>query len=369
MVDTKIFIVEDEILVAREIEGYLGKLGYSVVGIAASAETALKQIAEIQPDLVLVDIVLKGEQDGVSVAKQVCDRFHIPVIYLTAYVDAPTLERAKRTYPFGYILKPFNQNALKANIEIAVARHHAELAEKSAIIDSTNSRSFDYLSILSHELRNPISVIQLSTIMLGDSRYPIDEAKKQQLLGRIQSSTERMNQLIEDVLMMGETNHDTTLFNPEITDIVEFCRTLIEPWQCHPDRQHNITFAYNPDHIYASVDQKLLWHLLNNLVSNAIKYSPDANPIQIRLYGTDEAIYFEIQDQGIGILQEDIEYLFQPFQRGRNVGKLRGTGLGLAIAKRAAELHKGEITVDSQVGCGSTFIVKLPQVNPVWRSL
>ncbi|MBD2683091.1 MULTISPECIES: sensor histidine kinase KdpD [Nostoc] len=214
--------------------------------------------------------------------------------------------------------------------------------------------------MLSHELRNPLTAIQIATTILGDSSYPLDEVKKQQLLRRIQSSTERMHELIEDVLMMGQTDRDTSLFNPEITEIVEFCYTLLEPWQWNPQKKHTINFSYNSDQIHASVDQKLLWHLLNNLISNAIKYSPDGNPIQLRLYSTHEAIYFEVQDGGIGILPEDIEHLFEPFQRGRNVGKLQGTGLGLAIAKRAAELHRGEISVDSQLGCGSKFTVKLP---------
>ncbi|MHC5747284.1 MAG: hybrid sensor histidine kinase/response regulator [Nostoc sp.] len=365
MIDTRIFVVEDEILVAREIEGHLQKLGYHVVGIAASAETAVKQIAELQPNLVLVDIVLKGEQDGIAVAQEVRDRFQIPVIYLTAYVDGPTLDRAKHTYPFGYILKPFNQNALKANIEIALARHHAESKEKSTIINGTNCHSFDYLSILSHELRNPLAVILSSTELLEDSRYSVDETKKQKLIERIKSSTDRMNELIEDVLLIGQTDRETTLFNAEITNIVELCQILVEPWQCNPDRRHAIAFSHNPDQIYASVDEKLLWHLLNNLISNAIKYSPDGNPILLRLYSTDEAIYFEVEDRGIGILPEDMEYLFVPFQRGRNVGKLQGTGLGLAIAKRAAELHKGEITVHSRVGYGSTFTLKLPHVNHI----
>ncbi len=353
-------MVEDEILVAREIEGSLHKIGYCVVGIAASAETALEQIAELQPDLVLVDIVLKGEQDGVYVAQQVRDRFHIPVVYLTAYVDDLTLERAKLTSPFGYILKPFGQHDLRATIEIALAQYQAGLAEKSTIIEDTNSRSFEYLSILSHELRNPLSAIQLSIAMLEDSHYVVDEAKKQQLLYRIQSSADCMNQLIEDVLTMGQTNYDTTLFNPEMTDVVEFCQTLLEPLRWNPDEQHPITFSHNPSCIYANVDQKLLWHLFNNLIGNAIKYSPEVNPILLRLYRRDEAVCFEIQDQGVGILPEDLKYLFQPFRRGRNVGKLPGTGLGLAIAKRVVELHNGKITVDSQVGRGTTFTVNLP---------
>jgi len=362
MKNIKLFIVEDEILVAREIEGYLCKLGYHVTGIAASAEGALKQIAEEPPDLVLVDIVLKGEQNGITLAQQLRDRFQIPVVYLTAYVDPATLEQAKRTCPFGYILKPFNQNDLRATIEIALARYQAEQEEKNLLTESIDAQSFQYLSILSHELRNPLSAIQVSTTMLGDDRYPLDDAKKQQLLQRIHSSTDSINQLIEDVLMVGQTNRDTNLFNPENTDIVEFCQMLLESlqWNLGEHCQCSIAFSHNSEQIHACVDKKLLWHLLNNLLSNAIKYSPDNTPILFRLYRTGQDIHFEIQDQGIGILPEDLQDLFQPFRRGSNVGKLPGTGLGLAIAKRAAELHNGEIAVQSQVSHGTTFTVKLP---------
>jgi hypothetical protein len=128
----------------------------------------------------------------------------------------------------------------------------------------------------------------------------------------------------------------------------------------HQSNPYPIAFSHSPNQIRANIDQKLFWHLFNNLVGSAIKYSPVGSPVQVRLSSTDQAVHFEIQDQGIGILPEDLKDLFQPFRRGGNVGKLPGTGLGLAIAKRAIELHGGEITVESQVGQGTTFTVRLP---------
>jgi len=359
MVLIKILIVEDEILVAREIEDILQELGYQVVAIAPDGATTLQLLSETHPDLVLMDIVMPGELDGIAIATQIYDRFQIPVVYLTAYADDKTLERAKSSHPFGYILKPFNRNSLRATIEIALARHQRELGERSSVTHIRSS-PFEYLSILSHELRNPISVIKLSTVLLGDGSYGVDEAKKQQLLQRIQSAIDCMDQLLEEVLTLGRAESDAILFNPSITNVVEFCQSLIEPLQLVTGKDHSIVFSHNPEQIFAEVDQRLLWHFLSNLLGNAVKYSPDSTFIFLRLTGRDEDVCFEVQDQGIGISLEDQEYLFEPFRRGKNVGKLPGTGLGLAIAKRVIDLHNGKISVESQLGHGTTFKVKLP---------
>ncbi len=126
MAKTKIFIVEDEKIVAVDIKNTLLHLGYNVCGIALSGEDALKQIKETQPALVLMDIVLKGGMDGIEAAEHVRHRFNIPVIYLTAYADQKTLERAKITEPFGYIIKPFEEKELYTAIEMALYKHKME---------------------------------------------------------------------------------------------------------------------------------------------------------------------------------------------------------------------------------------------------
>ncbi len=123
MIKAKILIVEDEIIVAKDIQRSLEKSGYSVVAIAVSGKAAIKKTTQMQPDMVLMDIKLKGEMDGIEAAEKIRARFGIPVIYLTAFADATTLGRAKTTGPFGYILKPYDEHGLSPAIEMALYRH------------------------------------------------------------------------------------------------------------------------------------------------------------------------------------------------------------------------------------------------------
>lgn len=380
MANTRILVVEDEILIAREIEDHLCGLDYEVVGIAADAESALQQVAATLPDLVLMDIVIQGSLDGIGVAAQIHDRFCIPVIYLTAYADDKILERAKQTQPFGYLLKPFTPRGLQAAIEMALCRHQVELEAKGLEAkhlnrktsqteknnqDLQNGEPLEYLSMLSHELRNPITIIKLSTKMLEAFGEEIDEDRQQQLLQRIQFATDSMNELIEDVLTLRQAEYESLPFFPHPTNIVRFCETLVETIQWSDINSCTVDLVAQVDHIYACIDKKLLWHLLSNLLSNAVKYSPQNSTVTLRLSCTDTQVCIDVQDQGIGIAPEDLTQLFQPFYRGKNVGKLPGTGLGLAIAKRAAQRHSGEISVQSQIGYGTTFTVRLPMIQQI----
>ncbi len=120
---TKILVVEDENIVAKDIQNTLKALGYTVTAVVASGEEAIQKAGETQPDLVLMDIMLKGYQDGVEAARQIFARFNIPVVYLTAYTDETTLQRAKITEPYGYILKPFEERELHIAIEMAIYKH------------------------------------------------------------------------------------------------------------------------------------------------------------------------------------------------------------------------------------------------------
>jgi len=122
----RIMIVEDEQLIARDIKSRLQQSGYSVVGIVSSGKDAIQKASEAKPDLVLMDIVLKGNMDGIEAAKKIRDRFDIPIIYLTAHADQSKLERAKMTEPVGYVLKPFQHKDLRFSIEIALSKHEKE---------------------------------------------------------------------------------------------------------------------------------------------------------------------------------------------------------------------------------------------------
>jgi signal transduction histidine kinase len=124
--------------------------------------------------------------------------------------------------------------------------------------------------------------------------------------------------------------------------------------------QRRIDFSGTNRRVEADVDPKLLRRALNNLLNNAIKYSPDDKPITVSLEVVEGEAVIRISDQGIGIPEDDLRHLFEPFHRAANVGKIQGTGLGLAIARQAIELHGGTIAVDSTVGVGTTFTVRLP---------
>lgn len=126
MEKAKILVVEDDNIVAIDIQDVLKILGYDVSAVASSGEEAIKITEEIQPDLVLMDIVLERDTDGVEVTKQIRNRFDIPVIYLTAHADEDTIQRAKVTEAFGYILKPFKETELRTNIEMALYKHRIE---------------------------------------------------------------------------------------------------------------------------------------------------------------------------------------------------------------------------------------------------
>ncbi len=126
MSNVKILVVEDESIVAMDIKHRAEGLGYSVTGITPSGEGAIQKASETLPDLVLMDIVLKGDMDGVEAAQKIRDTLDIPVVYLTAYSDEKTLKRAKVTEPFGYIIKPFEDRELHSAVEVALYKHKME---------------------------------------------------------------------------------------------------------------------------------------------------------------------------------------------------------------------------------------------------
>jgi two-component system, LytTR family, response regulator LytT len=126
MLKKNILVIEDEAIVSKDIQQSLKKLGYNIVGSAATGEKAIELAIEHKPDLVLMDIMLKGDMSGIEAAEQIKEKVKIPVIYLTAYADENTLSKAKVTEPYGYIIKPFKEIDLHTSIEMALYKHSKE---------------------------------------------------------------------------------------------------------------------------------------------------------------------------------------------------------------------------------------------------
>ncbi|MDX2243972.1 MAG: ATP-binding protein [Leptolyngbyaceae cyanobacterium bins.302] len=369
MSSIKILVVEDEKLVAADLRETLEFLGYEVPCLVDSGEEALDQVSKTQPDLVLMDIRLAGEIDGIEASKIIQAQHRIPVIYLTANTDRATLDRAKASQPFGYILKPFNERSLVTTIEIALARHQAEASIYTALTAAQTAQQAtenllqqksDYLHLIAHELRNPLTAIKFATEILNNTELDITQERQQRYIQRIYTATKSLNELLEDVLLLERSVSQELEFFPAPIDLTGFCEELIEAFQLTTDNTHHLVLTTAGQPKILDLDTKLLWHLVSNLVSNAIKYSAQNSTVTLYLNWQDDRVYLAVSDQGIGIPPETQAKLFEPFQRGTNVGAIPGTGLGLAIAKRCAELQGGDISVQSETNQGTTFTVVFP---------
>ena len=147
----KILVVEDERIIASGIKKDLESMGYVVTDIASSGLQAIEKAGNEIPDLVLMDIVLKGDMDGIEAANEIINLYNVPIIYLTAYADEEILERAMVTEPYGYLIKPFNDSELKANIEMALYKHKAELERKESIKNKLMDDYYQFIVNSIHE--------------------------------------------------------------------------------------------------------------------------------------------------------------------------------------------------------------------------
>ena len=354
-----ILVVEDERLVARHLKTSLNLMGYEVPAMVASGKEAVEQAVSLQPHLVLMDIWLKGDMDGIAAAEQIQAQLNIPVVFLTAYGDEATLRRAKITQPYGYILKPFEEKELRVTMEIALQRAVAENQMRQALTKEQELRELQrrFFSMVSHEFRTPLSTILMSAQILEQS----DEAQTQKILKnlqRIQTSAKHTLRLLEDLLTINRIATDNHKFDAQPLDIEQFCLNLVEEISLRNSTQTKITLT-SCCRGQVSLDQKLLYSILSNLLSNSIKYSSDGQ-IKLAINCQDQEINFSVQDQGIGISEDDLPQLFEPFHRGNNVGTCTGSGLGLTVVKHCVESHGGKITVESERGVGTTFTVTLP---------
>ncbi|MEM1324081.1 MAG: response regulator transcription factor [Bacteroidota bacterium] len=135
----KILIVEDDAIIAENIDARLRAVDFKVAGIAYDSETAIDMLANRQPDAVLLDINIAGSKDGIEVAEIINQHYQIPFIYLTSYSDKATLQRAKVTMPYGYIVKPFNEQDLLSALEMALYRHTQQQQSKTPTIEAVNA--------------------------------------------------------------------------------------------------------------------------------------------------------------------------------------------------------------------------------------
>jgi PAS domain S-box-containing protein len=222
-----------------------------------------------------------------------------------------------------------------------------------------------FVSTLSHELRTPLAAILLANAMLhkfGDRASP---EERKEYTTTINEEVEHLSQMISDILNLSRTEATGLTYNPEPRSIEMLCLEVLSEVQKATRSRHKITFSGPNKPVEAMVDDKLLRHAISNLLTNAIKYSPKGGEVKLELARKRGQVKISVSDQGIGIPEEDLPRLFEPFTRAGNTERISGTGLGLYIVRQAIELHGGTIAVDSKLGVGTTFTITLPVKAPV----
>jgi PAS domain S-box-containing protein len=227
-----------------------------------------------------------------------------------------------------------------------------------------NNLKSNFVSLTSHEFRTPLTTILSSAEMLEHYGVRWTEERKQEHLQRIQTSVKYMTGLLDDVLVVAKAEANRLEFVPAPLDLLKFCRGLVEAFELTDNGNHTLRFNAEADCAQVNMDEQLLRHILSNLLSNALKYSPPGSGVQFDLACRAGQAVFRIQDHGRGIPLEDQARLFETFHRASNVRNIAGTGLGLTIVKRSVDLYGGTIEIVSQVDLGTTVTVSLPTGTP-----
>ena len=244
-------------------------------------------------------------------------------------------------------------------LELKVQERTRELQQANARLQELSELKSRFVAMVCHEFRNPLNNILLTASSLERYDGQLSGEQRREYLSGVKTNVERMTQMIDDILVIGRIEARKLALRPVAIDLVPFCRELVR--EIHQTSGcPSLGFSSRQRSVVAELDEQLFRSIVVNILTNSIRYSAELSPIHLHLSQRQQRVILRFSDQGIGIPPEDLPYLFEPFQRGKNVSNIPGTGLGLNIVKRFVDLHQGEIKVSSKVGVGTTFTVQLP---------
>lgn len=231
-----------------------------------------------------------------------------------------------------------------------------ENIEREKELNEIKSR---FVANASHEFRTPLATILLANDALISYWKKMEENQIQDRLDKIRNNVLHLTRIVNDILQLSKIEDRKIEFNPVQIDIISLCRTIIDEFGSS-QYSNEIRFQYPFNSLVVSVDERLMRQALNNLLSNALKYSPDNLPVSISIQKQHSELTIHVTDQGIGIPDADQKHLFTPFFRASNSKLIQGNGLGLNILRESIHLHGGEITFTSKINEGSSFVIHLP---------
>ncbi len=245
---------------------------------------------------------------------------------------------------------------------IALQRFRAENDMKLALIKEKelNELKSRFISMISHEYRTPLTAITLSKDLLMDYGDRMDEREKFEQFHRIQQSINTMNALLDNIITYSRIEVGKHQYSLQIFDIEQFCKDIVNEMLFISRNKCKIDYRFEGVNSMVSLDENLMRQIIKNMLSNAIKFSNQDSEIKFFIEYGDRDIKFTFADEGIGIPHEDQNNIFEPFNRGNNIGTISGTGLGLSIVHNAVDILGGEITFKSDAGKGTTFEITIP---------
>ncbi len=217
-----------------------------------------------------------------------------------------------------------------------------------------------FISMISHELRTPLYTISSSAEILELYNNRIKDHEKVEQFRRIQTAIDEILDLLNDVISINKAEIGKIDLKIEEFDVVEYSKNIIDELSVRFSKKPRLIFTNKSEKIIINSDKKEIRQIISNLLINALKYTSVDKKVYYHLSFDKDILIIEVKDEGIGILEEDKEHLFEVFERGKNVGGIHGTGLGLAITKRSVEILGGEIFFSSKEQVGSVFIIKIP---------
>lgn len=191
----------------------------------------------------------------------------------------------------------------------------------------------------------------------------MEPSKIKQKLKRIEDEVLHMTKLLDDILIVGQTEASKNIYNPLEINLGEFMSEIVDEVSNSIKNSHKLILI-DPEELKNAtifIDEKLGRNIFINLLSNAVKFSPKADTVTIEFSSEDNYIIISVTDFGIGIPKAELSNIFNPFIRGENVDLIQGTGLGLSIVKEAVDVLGGKIIVNSKIGKGTSFVVKIPK--------
>lgn len=371
-----ILVVEDEGIIAEDIRITLERIGHHVVALCATGEEAVAQVDQRPPDLVLMDIHLAGDMDGIEAARTIQSRHDLPIIYLTAYADSDTLSRAKATGPFAYLVKPFDETSLKPAIELTLDRHvldqkkarFAELLEERVqertldlekqkrVLERSYQAMNTFVQMVGHDLKEPVrNIDSLLTVVRQDHTSSLPRPV-QDLVAKTQAANRKLSTLVagifafsrlaaSDIIQRQAVGIAETLEDPE-------CRVRFE--DVLKERAARVELP-DPDH-KGVASPMVLGQVLGELVLNAIQHNPNDPVVQVtsRLDETAREIEVTIKDNGPGLPADVLAWFDQA------VSTPRQGRFGLAIAKLGVTCLDGRMWIEGRGGEGSAIHIRLP---------